>query len=115
MLEQKIEQLTASINNLTGVIMALNQILMDKPAVATQPAQHPTEAQTSTQSAQQQVAPDQVSRDDVQELCMTLVRANRALKNAVRDAIAEFDGAATLKDVKESDLAALKIKLETLR
>ena len=108
MLEQKIEDLTQAVFLLIAAINASS---------ATAPLPVPKAPALSTQvtPAEQPPAVAKVSREDVQELCMVLVRADRSLKNTVRDTIAEFNGAATLKDVTENDLAALKAKLEALR
>jgi hypothetical protein len=110
MLEQKIDALTAAVNQLNETLWQLIDSLPVKPGVAEAIAADPIPAPIATAPA----APT-VSRDDVQDLCMTLVRADRSLKNTVRDIIAEFDNAATLKDVKDSDLTLLKSKLEALK
>jgi hypothetical protein len=110
MLEQKIDALTAAVNQLNETLWQLIDSLPVKPGVTEAIAADPIPAPIAITPA----APT-VSRDDVQDLCMTLVRADRSLKNTVRDIIAEFDNAATLKDVKDSDLALLKSKLEALK
>ena len=56
-----------------------------------------------------------ISRDDVQELCMSIVRDDRSKKVDVKAAIASFGGAKTLKDIAEQDLADLHKKLEALK
>lgn len=115
MLEQKIDDLTAAVKQLNETIWHLidsmpGKLNADAP-VEPAPAKADTPAPTPTPAP----AAPAVSRDDVQDLCMTLVRADRSLKNTVRDIIAEFDNAATLKDVKDSDLVTLKAKLEALK
>ncbi len=113
MLEQKIDALTAAVNQLNETLWQLIDSLPVKSGVAETIAADPTPAPIATTPATP--AAPTVSRDDVQDLCMTLVRADRSLKNTVRDIIAEFDNAATLKDVKDSDLTLLKSKLEALK
>lgn len=55
-----------------------------------------------------------ISRDDLQDLCMVIVRKDRSKKADVKAAIASFGGAKTLKDVAEQDLDALHKKLGAL-
>ena len=54
-----------------------------------------------------------VSADEVQTLCMTIVRKDRTKKTKVKELIAEF-GASLVKDVPVNKLPELKSKLEAL-
>lgn len=113
MLEQKIDDLTAAVKQLNETIWHLIDSMPSK--LNADAAVEPAPAKADTLAPTPAPAAPTVSRDDVQDLCMTLVRADRSLKNTVRDIIAEFDNAATLKDVKDSDLVTLKAKLEALK
>ena len=54
-----------------------------------------------------------ITADDVQTLCMTIVRKDRSKKAKVKELIAEF-GASLVKDVPADKLPDLKAKLEAL-
>lgn len=55
-----------------------------------------------------------VSRDDLQSLCMAIVRADRSKREAIQSTIAKF-GATNLVGVKDEDLGALYKELEALK
>lgn len=105
MLETKLEELKAELSELRAVIVELTTAMRIAQAQTAAPAEVKPEPV---------VEAVKISRDDLQDLCMTIVRNDRAKKAAVKDAIAAFGGAATLKDVPESDLAALKVALEAM-
>ena len=54
-----------------------------------------------------------ITADEVQTLCMTIVRKDRTKKTKVKELIAEF-GASLVKDVPADKLPELKTKLEAL-
>ena len=54
-----------------------------------------------------------ITADDVQTLCMTIVRKDRSKKTKVKELIAEF-GASLVKDVPADKLPDLKAKLEAI-
>lgn len=110
MLETKLEELKSELSELRAVIVELTTAIRSAPV----PTAAPVEAKPAP--VVETVKPEavKINRDDLQDLCMTIVRNDRAKKNAVKDAIAAFGGAATLKDVPESDLAALKVALDAL-
>ena len=115
MLETKLEELKAELSELRAVIVELTAAMRSAPA----PTAAPVEAKPESVADLIKVwraKPEavKINRDDLQDLCMTIVRNDRSKKGAVKDAIAAFGGAATLKDVPESDLAALKAALEAL-
>ena len=115
MLETKLEELKAELSELRAVIVELTNAMRSAPA----PTAAPVEAKPESVANPIEAAPAKpeavkINRDDLQDLCMTIVRNDRSKKGAVKDAIAAFGGAATLKDVPESDLAALKAALEAL-
>ena len=115
MLETKLEELKAELSELRAVIVELTSAMRSAatPTAAPveakpEPVADPIEARAAKPEAVK------INRDDLQDLCMTIVRNDRSKKTAVKDAIGAFGGAATLKDVPESDLAALKAALESL-
>ena len=115
MLETKLEELKAELSELRAVIVELTVTMRSAPA----PTAAPVEAKPEPVANPIEDAPAKpdvvkINRDDLQDLCMTIVRNDRAKKAAVKDAIAAFGGAATLKDVPDSDLGALKAALEAL-
>ena len=115
MLETKLEELKAELSELRAVIVELTDAMRGTPS----PTAAPVEAKPEpvVDPIQAQLAKPEavkINRDDLQDLCMTIVRNDRAKKTAVKDAIAAFGGATTLKDVPESDLVALKAALEAL-
>lgn len=115
MLEQKIEELSARVAALTAVmeIMIAESDKSTPPAVVEAPAVK-AEAPAPEEKVETRDPAPRVDRDALQDLCMTIVREDRSKKSAVKDAIAKFGGAATLKAVPEADLAQLKADLEAL-
>lgn len=116
MLETKLEELKAELSELRAVIVELTSAMRSAPAPTAAPVETKTESVVEMMKAELS-KPDhvEISRDDLQDLCMTIVRNDRSKKAAVKDAIAAFGNASTLKDVAESDLAALKASLEALK
>ena len=70
-----------------------------------------TFAQTLTQPTAE--APKGPVMDDLQELCMQIVRADRSKKDAVKNTIAKY-GAETLVGVAAADYPALFADLKSL-
>lgn len=122
MLETEIKALREEIALLREAIAAMGKTFVQKteakkpekaekvskvtPAPA---APTPTPVQESGETA----APT-ITRDDLQNLCMALVRADRSKREAIQSAIAKF-GAQNLVGVKDTDLAALHADLEALK
>lgn len=78
-----------------------------KPAPA-EPAPAPTPAPALP------AAPAMVTRDDLQNLCMTIVRADRSKREAIQATISKF-GAENLVAIKDTDFPALHAALEALK
>ena len=116
MLETKLEELKAELSELRAVIVELTSAMRSAPAPTAAPVEAKPESVVDL-IKDQLVKPEavKINRDDLQDLCMTIVRKDRSKKAAVKDAIAAFGNASTLKDVAESDLAALKTSLEALK
>ncbi|MDX1486600.1 MAG: hypothetical protein R3268_00260 [Acidiferrobacterales bacterium] len=118
MLEQKIQDLTAQVETLTKAVEALTgamqgQVAPSQPQAASEPvAEQP--APEPDPAPSQEATQDGPKREDLQDLCMTIVRSDRSKRGAVKAAIAQFDGAETLKDVPEDKLGELKAALEAL-
>lgn len=115
MLETKLEELKAELSELRAVIVELTAAMRSAPAPTAAPVEvKPEPVANPIEAAPAKPEAVKINRDDLQDLCMTIVRNDRAKKAAVKDTIAAFGGATTLKDVPESDLAALKAALESL-
>jgi len=116
MIEQTMQELKDEMAELRSAIATLTAAMQAEPA---QQVEKKTKAEKPKDDAKTETAQEPkamaVSRDDLQDLCMTIVRNERSKKAAVKDAIAAFGGASTLKDVPESDLGALKASLEALK
>lgn len=132
MLEQKIEALNAKLDATIAALEALTVAVYtqpvkvdpeeDLPVVGKMAERQKVETEekpkAETETAEQpeliesEAAP---SRDDLQELCMTIVRKDRSKKTTVKDVISSFGGAATLNEVADDKLAELKVKLEALK
>ena len=137
MLEQKINDLTDAINALTqrltlmgtadaspspSTVEPTQPVEPVEPVEPTQPVEpvEPAPAQKSPKPAKapkEEPAPAQVTikHDDVQEICLELMRFDRSLKPDVQKCIASFGGAQKLQDVSQADLPSLKAKLGLLR
>lgn len=114
MIEQTLQELKDEMADLRRAIVTLTAAMQAPPTQSAVEAK--TESVVDTMKAELS-KPDhvEISREDLQDLCMTIVRNDRSKKAAVKDAIAAFGNASTLKDVAESDLAALKASLEALK
>jgi hypothetical protein len=135
MLEQKINDLTDAINALTqrltlmgtadaspspSTVEPTQPVEPVEPVEPTQPVEPVEPAQKSPKPAKapkEEPAPAQVTikHDDVQEICLELMRFDRSLKPDVQKCIASFGGAQKLQDVSQADLPSLKAKLGLLR
>ncbi len=115
MLETKLGELKAELSELRAVIVELTTAMRSAPSPTAAPVEaKPEPVANPIESSPAKPEQVKINRDDLQDLCMTIVRNDRSKKGAVKDAIAAFGGAATLKDVPEPDLAALKAALEAL-
>lgn len=88
------------------------KVTVVKTALAPAPATAPA-APAPVQEPEEKAA-QTITRDDLQNLCMTIVRADRSKREAVQQAISKC-GAANLVAIKDSDLAALHADLEALK
>lgn len=84
--------------------------VVEAPAAAPEPVKGKVVEAVKTQEAEQ----PKVSRDDLQSLCMGIVRSDRTKRDAIQAAIAKF-GATNLVGVKDADLARLHAELEALK
>lgn len=85
------------------------------PPPAPKPAETPTkEPKPVAEPAAKSEAAPTVSRDDLQALCMAIVRADRSKREAIQAVIAKYD-AKNLVSVKEEYLPALAKDLEALK
>jgi uncharacterized protein YgbK (DUF1537 family) len=81
---------------------------------ATQEAQAYIEAKEDPAPEQTEVAQTQtINRQELKDLCMSLVRANPDMKPIIKNIISRY-GATTIDKVVEVDLHSLKYQLESL-
>lgn len=122
MLETEIKALREEIVMLREAITAMAKIFAQKPetkksekvtevkpASAPAPAPAPTPVQESGDNS----VPT-ITRDDLQNLCMAIVRADRSKREAVQQVISKY-GATNLVAIKDSDLTELHADLEALK
>ena len=111
-LREELAKLRESVQALTA---AVSRGAPEKIETKTEPAPEKPEAKKEkTKTAEAENPAPALSRDDLQDLCMRLVREDRSRKREIMEAIASFGDAETLKDVSDVDLPALKAKLEAI-
>lgn len=120
MLEQKINDLTDAINALTQQLTLMGAAPAAAPAPAPTPPSAPEPEHKAPKAAKaakvSKEEPDHgLKHEDVQNLCLDLMRFDRSLKPDVLKCIASFNNAQLLQEVPLADLPALKAKLEALR
>lgn len=119
MLEAEIKRLTAAVEALTAAMTA-QQGAAPSPSVTPEPMPAITpedveqESPTAT-TVEQDTSSAPVTRDELKEMCLTIVRSDKAKKPKVAAAIGSFgEGVKLLKDVPDDKLAELKTKLEAI-
>ena len=132
MLEQEITLLREEITLLREALQAFGQTLNQQPTPQVTKAEAPKaeapkaeapkaetpkaeapKAEAPKAEAPKAEAPKGPVMDDLQELCMQIVRADRSKKDAVKNTIAKY-GAETLVGVAASDYPALFADLKAL-
>jgi hypothetical protein len=99
-------------------------LMADRLDALTPPATSTSEVTPEAQEyidAKEDPAPEQpaveqtqvINRQDLKDLCMSLVRTNPDMKPIIKNIISGY-GATTIDKVVEADLPALKSKLESL-
>ena len=111
MLEQEITLLREEITLLREALQAFGQTLNQPKAEA--PKAEAPKAEAPKAEAPKAEAPKGPVMDDLQELCMQIVRADRSKKDAVKNTIAKY-GAETLVGVAAADYSALFADLKAL-
>ena len=111
MLEQEITLLREEVRALREALQTFAQTLSLPKAEA--PKAEAPKAEAPKAEAPKAEAPKGPVMDDLQELCMQIVRADRSKKDAVKNAIAKY-GAETLVGVATSDYPALFADLKAL-
>ena len=120
MLELEIQNLREEMAKLRESIEAMSAAIgQTSPERVETKTEHkaakPEAKQEKPKPAEPESSPAQsLSRDDLQDLCMRLVREDRSRKRDIMDAIASFGDAATLKDVPDAYLPALRVMLEAI-
>ena len=116
MLEQEITLLREEITLLREALQAFGQTLTQPTPQVTKaeaPKAEAPKAEAPKAEAPKAEAPKGPVMDDLQELCMQIVRADRSKKDAVKNTIAKY-GAETLVGVAASDYPALFADLKAL-
>ena len=111
MLEQEITLLREEVRALREALQTFAQTLTQPKAEA--PKAEAPKAEAPKAEAPKAEAPKGPVMDDLQELCMQIVRADRSKKDAVKNTIAKY-GAETLVGVAASDYPALFADLKAL-
>jgi hypothetical protein len=106
MLEQEITLLREEVRALREALQTFAQTL-------NQPKVEAPKAEAPKAEAPKAEAPKGPVMDDLQELCMQIVRADRSKKDAVKNTIAKY-GAETLVGVAAADYPALFADLKAL-
>lgn len=109
MLEQEITLLREEVCALREVMQAFAQTL-NQPKAEAPKAEAPKAEATKKVEAPKADVP---TREDLQELCMAIVRADRAKKVAIKETIGKY-GAENLVGVKDGDLPYLFEDLKAL-
>ena len=115
MLESEIKGLKEEVALLRGAIQALTSAMGHNGQAPSMPVEA-GDAGDAVEDAAAHVpsgAEPATTADEVQTLCMTIVRKDRSKKTKVKELIAEF-GAALVKDVPADKLPELKSKLEAI-
>ena len=116
MLEQEITLLREEVRALREALQTFAQTLTQPKAEvpkAEVPKAEVPKADVPKAEAPKAEAPKGPVMDDLQELCMQIVRADRSKKDAVKNTIAKY-GAETLVGVAASDYPALFADLKAL-
>ena len=111
MLEQEITLLREEVRALREALQTFAQTLTQPKAEA--PKAEAIKVEAIKVEAPKAEAPKGPVMDDLQELCMQIVRADRSKKDAVKNTIAKY-GAETLVGVAASDYPALFADLKAL-
>ena len=122
MLEEKIEKLQSSIEELTAAIKALTvsaqepikMVVADQPP-ATNCCQTSSEAQGDAIEPESilEQGPNPVSLEDLHKICMEIVRKNKSDKTKIKTVLARFN-ADLLKDLDPVDYEKVKAELEII-
>lgn len=116
MLETAIKELTEEVRTLRHVMETLRNISSDDAkALSEQTAKgKPTSVEMPSEAeieAAVEEAKNDIKREDLQAMCLAMVREDRSKKTAIKEALAVY-GAKVMADVPEDKLAELKTALE---
>lgn len=111
-LETKIEKLTNAIEELTKRLHAV-EAATAIPAQAEAPAVPTADKLEEAYEEENAKAKPAISHEEVQQLCLKIVREDRSKKTALKDVLAEY-GATLVADVPADKLEELKTKLESV-
>lgn len=119
-LEKQIAELTAAVTALTETILKsdacqpIKEQAVQIEAAVEEHAPVKSKPEPKGQKAEpEQTNDDTPTVDEIKSLCMQLVRADKAKKQPILDALGEY-GAKTVDKVPSDKLSELKTKLEAL-
>ena len=117
MLEQEITLLREEVRALREALQTFAQTLNQQPKAETPKAETPKvetpKVETPKVETPKAETPKGPVMDDLQELCMRIVRSDRSKKDAVKKTISKY-GAETLVGVAAADYPALLADLKEL-
>lgn len=114
-IEKKLEDLTAAVIALTEVMSkSLAQAPVAEVEKVAKSKPKKQEALIEKEASSDEIPFDAVTREDLQAICSDIVRSDRSKKDAIREALGEYD-AKTLSQVPDEKLAELKLKLEAIK
>lgn len=114
MLEMEIKALREEIAMLREAITTMGENIIQKPKEKKAASAAPAAPTPAAPAPALSAAPATVTRDDLQNLCMTIVRADRSKREAIQATISKF-GAENLVAIKDTDFPALHAALEALK
>ena len=117
-LELEIKNLTEAVKELAKQLAAANLRAVgreggDTPTPQPEPVKEPVKAKPK-KPVEVNPVEDAVSEQDLQGLCMKIVQADRSKGQTIKDMLAEYDGAKTIKQVNPDNYQVLKEALEGL-
>lgn len=113
-LEAKIEKLTNAVESLTERLHSMEALVAIPPSEPQAPNRDDLEQAAKEESAKakpEQKSEPAVTHEQVQQLCLKIVRDDRSKKPTLKQILGEY-GASLVQDVPEEKLPELKAKLE---
>jgi len=110
-LEAKIEKLTAAVESLTERLHSMEAMVAIPPSAPAEPSAPSRDDLEAAAKEGQAKSEPQVTHEQVQQLCLKIVREDRSKKPKLKEILGQY-GASLVQDVPQEKLAELKAKLE---